>query len=343
MKNAYHIVTDCHDTDKPKDNRVSYERECLYVKRELIKRVVETNKQGYNSYIIFLGDIYDKGYKDPTKSMVAFDTMVYLNSICKGIYSVIGNHELTYKKDNPFWTLVSNLDPRMSNLPTSNLKINGVSGILKVTDRLEDGNVVFNFNHYGSGVLRALPDKVNIGLFHQNITGKPAVDSASLRGLDDFETKSIKLEEHDVLMGYQYSFFGHFHKYYGKWQIDDGRYLYYLGSLGRPNYSEVSDSYLERTIPCVYVEDGNFAGVEDYKFNLMDEESCLKKIEIEKQVEKRKKRKELMTLVDLDACSVDVVDRVKEKFNNPVFDHIIDSILNDVEDNFCVEIERRDY
>ena len=71
--------------------------------------------------------------------------------------------------------------------------------------------------------------------------------------------------------------------------------------------------------------------------------ALMKKIEIEKQVEKRKKRKELMTLVDLDACSVDVVDRVKEKFNNPVFDHIIDSILNDVEDNFCVEIERRDY
>lgn len=343
MKNAYHIVTDCHDTDKPKDNRISYENETIYVKKELIKRVIETNKKGYNSYILFLGDIYDKGFNDSTQSMVAFDTMVYLNSICKGLYSVIGNHELTYKKNNPFWTLVSNLNPNMINLPTSNLKISGVSGILNVTDRLVDGDTVFNFNHYGSGVLKPLQDKINIGLFHQNITCKPAVDSAGLRGLDDFETRSIKLEEHDVLRGYNYSFFGHFHKYYGKWQIDDGRFLYYLGSLGRPNYSEVLDTYLERTIPCVYVEDGHFTGVGDYKFNLMDEASTLKKTEIEKQVEKRKKRKELLTLVDLDTCSVDVIDSVKEKFNNPVFDHIIDSILNDVEDNFCCEIERRDY
>lgn len=339
-KNAYHIITDAQFEQGVKDNRISYEAECLHVKQEIIKRVMKTNSLGYNSYVLFLGDVYTRGYKDSSKAMQEFDFFTYLSKIAT-CYSVIGNHEFSYPNGNPFWNLVADIDPSVANLPHNRIKLKGITGLLKVTDRLVDGNVVFNFNHYGSSVLPPLANKINIGLFHQEITCGPAVASAGLRGLDQYELKSIKLEENDVLHGYDYSFMGHFHKYYGKWMIDGSRYLYYLGSLGRPNYTEVSDEFLERTIPCIYVDDGELKEVEDYKFNLMSEEQCLKIDVIEKQKEKREKRKELKELVDMDLCVGDVLDNVKAKLNNPICDHIIDCILGDVTDDYMNEIHKR--
>lgn len=340
-KNAYHIITDTHFDYTDKENRISYVNECLYVKRKIVERVNYTNSLGYNSYVLFLGDIYSKGYRSVEAALAEFDFFTYLDKITKGIFTVYGNHEQSFPSGNPFYNLISNIPNDVTNLPHNRIKLLGITGLLEIRDRLVDGNVVFNFNHYGSRVLEPLPDKINIGLFHQNITCGPAVASAGLRGLDQYETKSIKLEEHDVLFGYDYSFMGHFHKYYGKWMIDGKRYLYYLGSLNRPNYTEVSDDYLERTIPCVYVENGELTNVEDYKFNLMSEKECLKFDVIEKQKEKREKRKELMNIINLDICTEDLIDNVKLKFNSEIYNHIIDSVLLDVKDNFMEEIERR--
>lgn len=339
-KNAYHIITDTQFEHGDKDNRISYEAECLHVKQEILKRVIETNKQGYRSHVLFLGDIYTRGFKDSSKAMAEFDFFTYLNKLAK-CYSVIGNHELSFPKDNPFYNLISTIPEGISNLPHNRIVLKGITGLLNITDRLEDGNVVFNFNHYGSGVLPPISGKVNIGLFHQEITCKPAVESAALRGLDQYELKSIKLEEHDVLFGYDYCYFGHFHKYYGKWLIDGSRYIHYLGSLGRPNFTEVSNDFLERTIPCVFVEDGNLTNIEDYKFTLMSEEECLKFDVIEQQSKKRAKRKDLQAMMDLEVSVGDVMDNVKFKFNNEIFTTIIDCILNDTKDSLLEEIERR--
>ena len=62
-KNAYHIITDTHFDYTDKENRISYVNECLYVKRKIVERVNYTNSLGYNSYVLFLGDIYSKGYR----------------------------------------------------------------------------------------------------------------------------------------------------------------------------------------------------------------------------------------------------------------------------------------
>lgn len=341
MKNVYPIITDLHFSYKEKDNRNSYISECLYVKKEILSLVYSYKAKGFNVTPIFLGDIYDNSFKDVERAMVEFDYMVYLKKACHSLKAVMGNHEFSYKKDNPFWALVSTIDSHSPAVKSNRITPLGVTGVLDICDRFEDGEVVFNFNHYGSSVLQPVYDKVNIGLFHQNIVCRPAVNSAINRGLSPYETTCIQLEENDVLSGYNYSFFGHFHKYYGKWQIDNGRFIYYLGSLGRPNNTEVSDNFLERKIPCVIVEDGKFVGVEDYVFNLMDRGECVKEDVILEQKMKREKRKEVMKDVGYDVCSEDVIASVKEVLNHEIYHHIIDSILNDDLDLYYQEMRKR--
>lgn len=341
MKNVYLIITDLHLSYKVKENRISYFKETEHVKRFLVELILTFKKLGYNVILLYGGDIFDNVFRDVEKALYEFDSICYLDSLADKSYSVIGNHELTYKKDNPFWTLVSNVNPEMENLPTKNIKPSGVKGVLNITDRLIDGNVVFNFNHYGTGVLKPIAGKYNFGLFHQDIHCSPAINSAKVMGLEPYVTDCINLDTNDVLTGYDHSFFFHFHKYYGKWKIDGDRIIQYLGSLGRPDVSQVKDTYLERTIPCVIVEDGNLVEVKDIKFNLMSEKECLKFDVIEKQKKKRKKKKIVKSLDEDDIIHTDVITTVKEKINSESVNQIIDYILEDKLDGVYEEILRR--
>lgn len=339
-KNAYHIIADSHFDYKQRDNRIDYLSEINYVKSQIVQRVLHTNSLGYNSYLLFLGDVYNNGYKDVESAMIEIDFMAFLENITKGKFSVIGNHELHFPKGNPFWNLLSEIPNGMTNLPSTKLKLKGAAGLLKITDRLIDGNVVFNFNHYGSTILSPIPNKVNIGLFHQDIVCSPAINGAKAKGLNPYESKAILLDRDDVLVGYDYSYFGHFHKYYGKWDIDNGRTIHYLGSLVRTNATEVNNSFLERTIPCVFVDDGELTSIEDYKFNLMTEEECLKVQVIEKERQRRVEKKEILETRKNELMLTDVVSSVKAVLDKPIYSEIIDSILNNEKNILDKELER---
>lgn len=334
MKNAYIVITDTHFTDKSKTNRFSYQYETDLVKGHIDKIGIEYSKRGYNPIAIFLGDVYDNSYKSPTASMIEHDDMAKRKRIFKEMFSVFGNHELNFPKDNPFWVLTSEKSVQVTNTPSIKFKPLGTSGVIKVVDRLVDGNVVFNFNHYSSSILSPIIGKVNIGLFHQNIVCSPAINSAVNRGLNPYKTSAVLLDTDDVLVGYNYSFFGHYHKYYGKWEVDNGRLIYYLGSLGRPNHEEVANNFLERNIPCVLVEDGEFKGVEDNFITLLNRESSVNEPKVMEQQKKRKEVKEKKKLIDLDVCLGSVIDSVKATFTDPLYNTIIDSILEGKLDDY---------
>lgn len=341
-KNVYHLITDSHFDYQGKNNRVDYLGEIDLVKSIIMERVLYTNSLGFNSYVVFLGDVYNHGFKDVESAMAEIDFMALLNSITKGVFSVIGNHELHFPKGNPFWSLLSEIPEGMTNLPTNNLKLKGAAGLLQITDRLVDGNVVFNFNHYGSGILKPIPNKVNIGLFHQDIVCSPAINSAKMKGLNPYESKAILLDSNDVLVGYDYSYFGHFHKYYGKWEIDNGRFIHYLGSLVRTNVTEVNDNFLERTLPCVYVEEGKLIKIEDYKFNLPNEQQCVKIDVVEKERKRRKVKKEIIDVKKKELITEDVISSVKLALEKPIYAEIIDSVLENRKNLLDIELERID-
>lgn len=335
MKNAYVIITDTHFTYKNKPNRHDYLYEIDYVKSKIDEIGLKYKSMGYNPIALFLGDVYDNSFKSTTKAMLEQDEMYRRKrTIFKKMYSVMGNHDLHFPQDNPFWVLVSEDSVRVSNLPSCKFKPLGRIGIMDIVDRLEDGNVVFNFNHYSSRILDPIYNKVNIGLFHQDIVCSPAINSAVNKGLNPYQTKAIMLDDHDVLTGYDYSFFGHFHKYYGVWEIDGGRRIYYLGSLVRPNHEEVADNYLERNLPVVLVEDGEFKGVHDNLFNLPSRDVSVIGNLVKEQQEKRQKSKVKKSLLEYKVFNDSLIDSIKLTFNSAEYNSIIDSFVKKEEDDF---------
>lgn len=332
MKNAYVIIPDVHLIDKSKKNRYSYQSETDLVMDEIKSISSEIIEKGYVPYLIFLGDIFDNSYSNPMSSMLATNTFTSLLDYYEMIFSVIGNHELNFPKNNPFWALTSEDSIKIHNLPKKPFKALGKKGIINVVDKLVDGDVVFNFNHYSASVLEPTPEKYNIGLFHQEITCSPAIQSATLRGLQPYETPSISLDENDVIAGYDYSLFGHFHKYYGKWEIDGGRFIQYLGSVGRPAHDEVSDNYLERTLPIFFIDDGKLETVEDKIIILPSREASVKEIEVTKQQLTRKKMKERKEILNSTVSMDSIANTIRAKFPDEFDSNIIESLLSGTED-----------
>lgn len=335
MKNAYVIITDTHFTYKNKPNRHNYLFETDYVKEKIDSIGRDYLSRGYNPILISLGDVYDNSFKDVNKAMEEQDEMYNRKkNIFKKMFSVLGNHDLHFPKDNPFWTLVSEESVNVNNMPSTKFKPRGKVGIIDVVDRLVDGDVVFNFNHYSAKILEPVEGKINIGLFHQDIVCSPAIRSAIDKGLNPYQSKAIMLDDKDVLVGYNYSFFGHFHKYYGIWEIDGGRFIYYLGSLVRPNHEEVSDNFLERNIPVILVEDGEFKGVEHNLFNLPSRSISVIDVIVKDQQEKRKKTKERKILLENKILNESLIDSIKMVFNDVLYDDMIDSMIRKEEDEF---------
>ena len=335
MKNAYVIVTDTHFTYRNKPNRHNYLGEIDFVKSKIDEIGLNYLARGYNPILVFLGDVYDNSYKDVTKALIEQDEMYNRKqTIYNRMFSVFGNHDLHFPKNNPFWTLVSKDSISVENLPTTRFNPLGDVGILEVVDRIVDGNVVLNFNHYSSSILQPIPNKINIGLFHQDIVCSPAINSAVNKGLNPYQSEAIMLDDKDVLTGYDYSFFGHFHKYYGVWEIDGGRKIYYLGSLVRPNHEEVSDNYLERNIPAILVEDGEFKSVENNLFNLPSRKDSVIEVLVKEQQEKRKKAKEKKILLEHELFNESLIESIKLTFNDAIYSEIIDSMVKREEDAY---------
>lgn len=333
MMNAYILVSDTHFTYKNKSNRHDYLSEIDFVKHKIDSIGLSYKHMGYNPILVFLGDVYDNSYKDVTKALIEQDEMYKRKkTIFNRIFSVLGNHDLHFPKNNPFWTLVSENSVTVNNLPKTKFKALGNVGIIEVTDRLVDGNVVFNFNHYSSHILEPVEGKVNIGLFHQDIVCSPAINSAVSKGLNPYQSSAIMLDDNDVIKNYDYSFFGHFHKYYGVWDIDNGRRIYYLGSLVRPNHEEVSNNYLERNIPVVLVENGEFKGVVDNLFELPSRDVSVIDTLVKEQQEKRQKTKQRKLLLEHEIFNESLIESIKMTFNDGVYNNVIDSMVNRQED-----------
>lgn len=243
----------------------------------------------YKIVLIFLGDIFHSGYDNVFDGILANNLMIKLRGAVDDVYSLIGNHELTYYTDNPFWTLMTKVDSQRANLALGDRRRpKGNLDIITIPDELICGNVRFIFNHFSCGVHRPDADGlINIGLFHQDIYTKAIVhDIEVTRGQVVFEHSPNYFDKAPVFKNYDYAFLGHAHLFYSEWNYicDFTGYktnLTYLSTLGRTNQLEVQDNFLERDIPAIVLEDGRFVRREYNKFDLLSRSDCV----IEKQVE----------------------------------------------------------
>ena len=305
MKNVYLIISDIHDHYCNVTNRINYVKEIDFVREKIISlgRTYKDNADNVN--LILLGDVFKGSYNEPDSAVTVNNFWILLSQYFNKIYCVLGNHETSFYSSNPFFTLVRNIESeKVKKILNKNWTPKGLQNFFNVVDYVEDGNVVFHFNHYDTPINRAIVGKTNIGLYHQDIVNQQILDiMQTTYGNDIFQKRKVNFDSVDIFDDFAYNFFGHLHKVYGTFECDTKKgttVLCYLASLGRPNVTEVSNDFLERNIPAVVVQDGELLRVDDNKFNLMSREECVKEDIVEAQqktYQRVKYRKEIRNYI----------------------------------------------
>lgn len=351
MKEVFLIITDLHITAKEKSNRKFYVKEVNDNLRKILQIGNKYLNEGYEVSLIFLGDIADRSYSEIIPAIQLNNMFTVYNMLFKKCYTVLGNHEFSFYSDNPTWTLFSSVkSDNVNNCINKNWKPLGMLNLLEVVDTVEVGNIVFNFMHHPTPIIKPKEGKINIGLFHKDLVPASIVrDMEANKGLDIWSNNLIDFENTTMLDGYNYCFFGHVHKMYGKFRYVNDKtnwtsILYYLGSLGRPNQTEVQDNFLERNIPAVIIEDNKFSKIEDNLFNLRSrEESVIEQIVIDnkKSYDKRKERKELLNYEPISDNPIDNINNAiaSDASLYQLFNDYLNNNYSDFENNLDKKLE----
>lgn len=300
------IIQDTHFWHKNIRGRRSYIKECahnLNLIREVIDKVKECAKEGTKIYLIFLGDVFHRSIDSPPSYNAWVQTITALRSKLNGIYTVVGNHEMTYAVDNPFWGLINEVrSPTIRNL---GLKHTGALGVITLVDHIDVYNTRIHFNHYGTQIYN-ISNENNVLMAHDYWSTKEIINSLAI----DLNDESIKkysqgnqIQENCVLRFFDQCFFGHNHMLKGLFDIhwDDEIYgkttLHYLSSLGLTNRREVVGTETTRTIPVLSV-DKEGTSVEEFTVELLHmNEEVLDKEEVSKSKKKYKRQKTLNNLI----------------------------------------------
>jgi len=342
--NAWLIVSDLHLYYKNLVGRKDYVGEMKHVMENIVRAGVRYRQAGYQKVnLLLLGDVFHRSYRSTFRTGYDNNFFVMWNQKFGECFSVIGNHELSYYESNPFFTLVSGVESqKVMGVSPKVWMPQGLLPIVRVVDFLEDGEVRFYFNHYGTSI--SVPGKggVNIGLFHQEIVCNEIIKSMQESTGGSVWARTVDFSKLGVFDGYQYCFLGHMHKVYGVWQGDNRCFLYYLASLGRTNVGEVNDRMLERDIPAVLVEDGKFAGVESNKFSLAGEDECLDRCVVEENAHTYEIRKLREATKAYDIMGSDPVGNLRQYFaDDAVTSVILDGLLSGDTDAVGLSLRER--
>lgn len=333
-RNAYLLISDLHDSHKKKGNRYNYQDEIHFVKKKIIATAQDLKADGCCVYLVFMGDVFDTGYKEIFSSAQANNFFIFLRSLCEGIYLLFGNHELTYYNGNPIYTLLKEIkSKKVRAIQNKMWKPHGFFQTIEVVDRIDDGDTVIHFNHYGTPVSKAVEGKVNVALYHQDIVCPEIVeDMQSRQRRKLYGLHSRDFDNSGIFEGIDYNFFGHMHSIYGEWDWESERTghrsrLQYLASLGRPNYLEVNDDFLERDLPAVMVDNEKFSGIVHNRFSLPGYGQCIKDdvVALERQsYEMVKSRKQIRNYVP---TSDNPIRNMRERCQNAEQQAIFDEML----------------
>lgn len=326
-KIAYLVASDLHQKYCNFQNRFDYRDEVRSVQMQLIKIAKKYASAGYKVKLLLLGDVFHNSYKDIFNAINDNNFFYVWKDFFGEIYSVVGNHELTYYKSNPFYTLVSEIhSKKISGLLNKVWTPVGVSDVIRVVDELHDGDVHFYFNHYDTNVSIPESTGINIGLFHQDIVCNQIITQMkNLYGAEYYGT-TVDFNKCEFFEKYDICFFGHMHQVYGIWRTG-GCTLYYLASLGRTNIAEVNDNFLERNVPAVIIEDGKFKTVEDNKFYLASRKDCVKEEIVALNKETYNLKKDIQEIKDHVPAFAEPVKNLKVLFSE---DASISLILSDL-------------
>lgn len=350
-KHVHLMLTDLHFSCDNLSNRIDYLGEEEFIKRKIIDTIMKYKNSGCKVYGHLLGDVFGRGYIDKGDGVVIGRAIndnnffVILYNLLEECLVTIGNHEFSYTKGNPFYSLITSIDSdKIKNIRNVPWSPKGVIPLIKVKDSFDDGEVTFHYNHYGTPISHGLEDRVNIALFHQDVICTDIYKEMIAQvGLKVFVNKKNTLKTFDgtdIYRNFKYCFFGHFHKVYGRWRYSNEKYgvdtmLYYLGSLLRTAHDEVDDNFLERNIPAVIIADGKFIEVEDNLFDLWSRSESVNEIKIKEKQIKDKKVREKKEQLEIEYTNNDLVENVLSRCTSTRQVAIISDILETGNSSYC--------
>ena len=153
MMSKFIVIPEPHISYNNIEGRKDYISEIKYYLNDILEDIKE-NKD--IKWVVFVGDVFNRGFNDVDEYFywidwfTELDKMLSLRGGC--IYSVIGNHELTYAKSNPFWRLTSKDDGGFNITMNWHSKVaspKGLRSLIKVEDIVEMGDKTsLFFCHY---------------------------------------------------------------------------------------------------------------------------------------------------------------------------------------------------
>lgn len=300
------VITDLHLWHKPLRSMPNM----LYDNSLYQTKIKEMIKGSVNPIVILLGDVYHRGCKGSEEVFPLLEFPLTLNKMTNGrLYSVVGNHEFTYSKGNPFWAL--------ANVNSVYVRRNTYAlDAIRVTDYLRIGSSLFYLKHYGfdyldddeSFVLEGVKD--SFCMTHNTVMSTVIKDILQKKGLDaNIHDKKAKQLFSGVAIPHTSTlrevFVGHMHMALAKFNIaemagdvDYDFNINYLGSIGRTSATEYNQHTL-REIPKISIRNGQYEGIEFLPLQLQERHMSIKESQIKDLKESyvlTKQRNELKTM-----------------------------------------------
>ena len=333
--NSFIIITDAHLWTRDRKSSIDYRRECFHFFYQIEDIIDEELEKGRNVYLIFLGDVFHRSYKYLDEAMQDVDYFHYLNTKVHGIFSVVGNHEMTYSKNNPFWFLKNKIESKYLRVYTK-LEPKGINNIIMTPDYIVCGNLCFQLNHYSLSVRPCTSDNEYV-LSHNTITTSSIMNNHP----EVWNAGYIDFEEERTFEGFKRVYLGHQHELYGTYvykNVKGGETIVRnLGSLGRPSSKEIRNDFLKRAIPVIHTMNGNVDSVTEVEIELLAREECVNEAVVERQRKMRRIRKAKEIIKNYNPVADRPIEEVRETFRNfTTATNIINCCLQDkVDENYA--------
>ncbi len=265
MNEEYKVVvfTDTHWWDSPLRNRISYVDESIDLYDRMFDIVLNQRKLNPKAklIVVFLGDVFHKDGKNITNSIQWYQRLFKLRSLVDKVYLVVGNHEISWNKDNVFWTLVDEIDSITA--PVAGNFAKGIIGMCEIKDYIDIFDTRLHFVHYHGRVTDCI-DGNNLAFVHDDWLCPELVNIIQKRDNVDLKTQYIgymDISNSDIISQLDCVFLGHNHKARGVYELElkpeKITTFHYLMSLGRTSKDQVFDTTNERSIPVITInEDG---------------------------------------------------------------------------------------
>jgi hypothetical protein len=257
------VIPEPHLWDKNISSRKDYFSEMSTIMGDVEKKL---DDKGDIDIIIFPGDVFHMGFVSSRDCMLFWIAWFYRMSKKYKIFCVIGNHEITYSKNNPFWKIAKMSSSIIGNRGESYMEL------FTVVDTLDVEGIKIGFEHYGTKI----EDNCDIVVSH-NVYMNPLIERM-LREQDNRSLRTFDYRDVAEVKGMRILVVGHLHTAYGEFRVDreDGEYtlIKFLGSLGRTDVSQVNDFDLNRDVFCIYVNGDEIARLDNIAINLPPFAEC---------------------------------------------------------------------